>query len=52
MGEKARAHVSAEYSWAHSMEHLFGTIIPLARARRAAARERSHGMLPRTLAQA
>lgn len=52
MGEKARAHVSAEYSWDHSMEQLFGTIVPLARARRAAARERSHGMLPRTFVNA
>jgi alpha-1,6-mannosyltransferase len=52
MGEKARAHVSAEYSWDHSMEQLFGTIIPLARARRAAARERTHGMLPRSLVRA
>jgi alpha-1,6-mannosyltransferase len=52
MGDKGRAHVSAEYSWGHSMEQLFGTIIPLARARRAAARQRSHGPLPRTLVRA
>ena len=37
MGSKARAHVSAEYSWEHSMDQLLGTIIPKARARRAAA---------------
>ncbi len=37
MGEKARAHVSAEYSWEHSMDQLLGTIVPKALARRAAA---------------
>jgi alpha-1,6-mannosyltransferase len=52
MGEKGRAHVSAEYSWEHSMEQLFGTIVPAAFARRAASRARSHGMLPRTFARA
>jgi alpha-1,6-mannosyltransferase len=52
MGHKGRAHVSAEYSWKHSMEQLFGTIIPAALANRAAAYERSHGALPRTLAEA
>jgi hypothetical protein len=34
------------------MVQLFGTIVPLARARAAAARERSHGMLPRTFVNA
>jgi alpha-1,6-mannosyltransferase len=52
MGEKGRAHVSAEYSWEHSMEQLFGTVIPAALARRAANYERSHGVLPRSLVQA
>lgn len=52
MGEKGRAHVSSEYSWAHSMEQLFGTIVPAAFARRAAARARTHGALPRTLVRA
>jgi alpha-1,6-mannosyltransferase len=37
MGEKGRAHVAAEYTWAHSMEQLFGVIIPAALGRRAAA---------------
>lgn len=37
MGELGRAYVSAEFSWDHSMEQLFGTIVPAARARRAAA---------------
>jgi alpha-1,6-mannosyltransferase len=37
MGAAARAHVSAEYSWPHSMDVLFGQVIPAARAHRAAA---------------
>jgi alpha-1,6-mannosyltransferase len=52
MGEKARAHVSAEFSWEHSMEQLFATIIPSALARRAAAYQRTHGVLPRSLVKA
>jgi alpha-1,6-mannosyltransferase len=52
MGEKGRAHVSAEYSWEHSMEQLFGIIVPAALARRAAALGRLHGVLPPTLVQA
>lgn len=41
MGERGRAYVAGEYSWAHSMERLFGTIIPLAFAR-VAARPQPH----------
>lgn len=52
MGDKARVHVRNEYSWQHSMEQLFGTIIPNAFARRAATRARTHGPLPRTLVRA
>lgn len=37
MGERGRAHVSAQYSWEHSMEQLLGAIVPAALARRAAA---------------
>jgi alpha-1,6-mannosyltransferase len=36
MGERGRAHVAGEFSWPHSMEQLFGTIIPHALARAAA----------------
>ncbi len=36
MGERGRAYVSGEYSWPHSMEKLFGTIIPHALAHAAA----------------
>lgn len=36
MGERGRAYVSGEYSWPHSMEKLFGTIIPHALTRAAA----------------
>nr|WP_314443019.1 glycosyltransferase [uncultured Sphingomonas sp.] len=32
MGERGRTHVSGEYSWPHSMEILFGTVIPHALA--------------------
>ena len=32
MGERGRAYVAGEYSWPHSMEQLFGTIIPHALA--------------------
>ncbi|GLR47471.1 glycosyltransferase [Sphingomonas astaxanthinifaciens] len=41
MGEKGRAHVAGEYSWGHSMEQLFGTIVPAALAKRRAALGRS-----------
>ncbi|WP_300975395.1 glycosyltransferase [Sphingomonas sp. LHG3406-1] len=37
IGERGRAHVSGEYSWAHSMDQLFGTIVPAALARRRSA---------------
>ena len=37
MGAKARAHVSAEFSWAHTMRVLFDEVIPAALARRAGA---------------
>jgi alpha-1,6-mannosyltransferase len=36
MGKRARAYVSGEFSWPHSMERLFGTIVPLAIAKAAA----------------
>jgi alpha-1,6-mannosyltransferase len=36
MGEHGRAYVSGEYSWPHSMEILFGTVIPHALAHAAA----------------
>jgi alpha-1,6-mannosyltransferase len=36
MGERGRAYVSGQYSWPHSMEQLFGTILPLALAKAAA----------------
>lgn len=38
MGERGHAYVSGEYSWPHSMEKLFGTIIPHALAHAAARR--------------
>ena len=41
MGEAGRAYVAAEYSWAHSMERLFGTIVPAAMAHRRAALSRA-----------
>ncbi|NJC05409.1 glycosyltransferase involved in cell wall biosynthesis [Sphingomonas kaistensis] len=44
MGERGRAYVSGEYSWPHSMEKLFGTIIPHALAR--AATRRLPGVVP------
>ncbi len=37
MGAAARAHVAREFSWANSMEILFGDIIPAARAKRSIA---------------
>lgn len=51
MGEKGRAHVSAEYSWDHSMEKLLGTVIPLA-LRRTAKRSPSSAAQPVTLVDA
>jgi hypothetical protein len=36
MGERGRAYVSGEFSWPHSMQKLFGTIIPHALAHAAA----------------
>jgi alpha-1,6-mannosyltransferase len=51
MGERGRAHVSGEYSWPHSMERLFGTIIPLA-LRKAAARPLPRAALARSFAEA
>lgn len=41
MGEKGRAYVAGEYSWAHSMEQLFGTIVPAALAHRRLAQSRT-----------
>ncbi|HVF83443.1 MAG TPA: glycosyltransferase [Sphingomicrobium sp.] len=38
MGQRGRAHVAGEFSWAHSMDVLFGEIVPAALARRARAR--------------
>ena len=37
MGERGRSHVAGEFSWTHSMEVLFGEVIPAAIARRAQA---------------
>ncbi|GAA4001700.1 glycosyltransferase family 1 protein [Sphingomonas humi] len=37
MGERGRDYVSGEFSWPHSMEKLFGTIIPHALAHAAAS---------------
>lgn len=51
MGERGRAYVSGEYSWPHSMEKLFGTIIPHALAR-AAARPLPGAMPARSLVEA
>jgi alpha-1,6-mannosyltransferase len=36
-GARARAHVAGEFSWKHSMDVLFGEVLPAAFARRAAA---------------
>ena len=41
MGERGCAYVSGEYSWPHSMEILFGTVIP-----HALARAEARGALP------
>lgn len=51
MGERGRAYVSGEYSWPHSMEKLFGTIIPHALTR-AAARPLPHASATGSLARA
>lgn len=37
IGARGREHVSGEFSWAHSMDVLFGEVVPAALARRAAA---------------
>lgn len=42
-GDKGRAHVAGEFSWAHSMEVLFGTVVPAALARRSAAIDETVG---------
>ena len=42
-GGKGRAHVAGEFSWAHSMEVLFGTVVPAALARRSAAIDETVG---------
>jgi alpha-1,6-mannosyltransferase len=50
MGERGRAYVAGEYSWPHSMEQLFGTIVPHALGRAAA---RASARIPaRTFADA
>ncbi len=36
-GARGRAHVAGEFSWRHSMDVLFGEVLPAAFARRAAA---------------
>ncbi len=43
MGARGRAHVAGEFSWKHSMDVLFGEVLPAAFARRAAALGRSGG---------
>ncbi|GAA4035049.1 glycosyltransferase family 1 protein [Sphingomonas rosea] len=52
MGEKGRAYVSSEYSWAHSMDQLFGTIVPAALARRGSALTRPSAVPAGSLAEA
>jgi hypothetical protein len=37
IGARGREHVSVEFSWAHSMDVLFGEVVPAALARRATA---------------
>lgn len=37
MGMRGRSHVADEFSWRHSMDVLFGTVVPAALARRAEA---------------
>lgn len=37
MGERGRAHVGNQFTWRHSMEILFGEVVPAALARRAEA---------------
>jgi alpha-1,6-mannosyltransferase len=51
MGEHGRAFVAGEYSWPHSMEKLFGTIIPQALAR-AATRQLPRGAPTGSLVEA
>jgi alpha-1,6-mannosyltransferase len=51
MGERGRVYVAGEYSWPHSMEKLFGTVIPHALAR-AAARPVKGAAPMRSLAKA
>lgn len=41
MGARGRQHVAGEFSWRHSMDVLFGEVLPAAFARRAAALSRS-----------
>jgi alpha-1,6-mannosyltransferase len=52
MGEAGRAYVAGEYSWPHSMEQLFKTIIPHALARAAARQGRALASRAGALAKA